>query len=163
MTLPVSGMSDDGALRVDIAFENWQMSLLAKAQNVPGVDIREFTTDGCSGGLSNGWSYLAEVVPQFARRFGQSPPWEPCCVEHDRAYWRGSTENGYEKRLLADQALRMCVIQTGEKHGKGVARHFQIAAELMYNAVRLGGKPCSLLPWRWGYGWPNCLSVARQE
>ena len=29
-------------------------------------------------------------------------------------------------------------------------------AELMYRAVRIGGIPCSGLPWRWGYGWPEC-------
>ena len=29
-------------------------------------------------------------------------------------------------------------------------------AELMYRAVRIGGIPCSALPWRWGYGWPEC-------
>ena len=29
-------------------------------------------------------------------------------------------------------------------------------AELMYSAVRIGGIPCSALPWRWGYGWPEC-------
>ena len=29
-------------------------------------------------------------------------------------------------------------------------------AELMYSAVRIGGIPCSTLPWRWGYGWPEC-------
>ena len=29
-------------------------------------------------------------------------------------------------------------------------------AGAMYRAVRLGGVPCSALPWRWGYGWPEC-------
>jgi hypothetical protein len=26
----------------------------------------------------------------------------------------------------------------------------------MYHAVRLGGRPCTGLPWRWGYGYPHC-------
>jgi hypothetical protein len=33
---------------------------------------------------------------------------------------------------------------------------YQGIADLMYRAVRLGGIPCSGLPWRWGYGWPAC-------
>ena len=35
-------------------------------------------------------------------------------------------------------------------------RHHEAVASLMYRAVRLGGIPCSGLPWRWGYGWPEC-------
>jgi hypothetical protein len=33
---------------------------------------------------------------------------------------------------------------------------FNVAGEMMYQAVRVGGKPCTFLPWRWGYGWPQC-------
>ena len=29
-------------------------------------------------------------------------------------------------------------------------------ADVMYRAVRLGGTTCTRLPWRWGFGWPDC-------
>ena len=29
-------------------------------------------------------------------------------------------------------------------------------ADLMYRAVRIGGVPCTGLPWPWDYGWPEC-------
>jgi len=32
-------------------------------------------------------------------------------------------------------------------------------AEIMYRAVRLGGAPCTTLPWRWGFGWPKCEKI----
>jgi hypothetical protein len=33
--------------------------------------------------------------------------------------------------------------------------YWSIAA-VMYRAVRLGGVPCTDLPWRWGFGLPAC-------
>ena len=33
---------------------------------------------------------------------------------------------------------------------------YEVIGDLMYRAVRIGGIPCSGLPWRWGYGWPEC-------
>ena len=33
---------------------------------------------------------------------------------------------------------------------------YETISEAMYQAVRAGGAPCSGLPWRWGYGWPQC-------
>jgi hypothetical protein len=38
-------------------------------------------------------------------------------------------------------------------------KNFRVIGDLMYFAVRAGGKPCSPFPWRWGYGWPNCEPV----
>ena len=35
-----------------------------------------------------------------------------------------------------------------------------LTGELMYRAVRLGGAPCTGLPWRWGHGWPPCSNAA---
>ena len=72
--------------------------LLAKKRDTASR-LSEFTSDGCSGGLSVGWNYL-------------------------------STEE--------------------------VARIYKVIGDLMYRAVRIGGVPCSGLPWRWGYGWPEC-------
>ncbi len=155
-------------LRVDISFENWQMSLLARVKSAYPDKLIAFHTDGCSGGLSDGWKYVAQAMPAFSEKFGESPPWEYCCVEHDRAYWRGETENGYNLRLNADLQLRACVEQFGNEQKaiyakrfslqpETVQHHINIGASLMYRAVRLGGKPCSFLPWRWGYGWPHCI------
>jgi hypothetical protein len=80
---------------------------------------------------------------------------------------RGEVEDGYTKRLKADRALRQCIVDTGAGLASGlsleynvselrVRQAFSITAESMYKAVRFGGLPCSLLPWRWGYGWDSC-------
>lgn len=154
---------------VNAQFEIWQMSILARIQTTPGFTIQPFTTDGCSGGMSEAWYFIAGKIPAFASRYGNKPPWEECCVEHDKAYWRGETEHGYEKRLAADKQLQQCVFDFGKQHAQEYAekyelqiatveQNFSIAADLMYHAVRAGGKPCSFLPWRWGYGWPQCVA-----
>lgn len=140
-----------------------------------GTIIRPFTTDGCSGGLSAGWEYFSDKFVSFSKQFGQQPPWQQCCVEHDKAYWQGETRNGYNLRLQADNQLKSCVEDTGTHlklepdrklniknsgnttdDNEDIVLSFRIAAELMYRAVRLGGKPCAPFPWRWGYGWPHC-------
>jgi len=126
-----------------------------------------FSTDGCSGNLSGNWKLLATRLPGFEDEFGNAPPWEDCCVAHDREYWRGAAGDGYNQRHDADQQLRQCVVDTGARLASSlglrysvtdetVRQTFTVIADLMYQAVRLGGQPCSLLPWRWGYGWPNC-------
>ena len=89
-----------------------------------------FTTDGCSGGLSFAWRLL----------FGSVTPWEDCCIEHDRVYWRGGTA---ASRRAADRALLACVRKKG----------YPAVGILLWAAVRVGGHPLLPLPWRWGYGW----------
>lgn len=134
-------------------------------------DIKPFTTDGCSGFQSQNWELLAKTLPGFEKQFGNKPPWESCCVTHDEVYWRGSVEEGYQKRKQADEELRKCVVNTGDQLAPqlsvkysvsedSIRQAFSITADLMYQAVRLGGQPCSLLSWRWGYGWANCAFVA---
>lgn len=134
--------------------------------------LAPFATDGCSGGLSSAWRIVADVFADFETTHQDAPPWERCCVTHDQAYHdaAGAQEaaDSFDARLLADDALRYCVI------GEGVARRDELAdaygidtvsidrayaaiAEAMFNAVRLGGGPCTGLPWRWGYGYPGCL------
>jgi hypothetical protein len=140
---------------------------LAQVQADTHNQLAPFTTDGCSGGLSDGWRFLAKTLPAFKRKFGDKPPYESCCVEHDRAYWRGETVHGFEQRQHADQALQQCVAQFGKVHRDAFAqefhlspaaieRNFRIVAALMYRAVRVGGRPCTQFSWRWGYGWPLC-------
>lgn len=134
--------------------------------------LNEFSTDGCSGGLSAGWEQIAARFPEFAENHGQEPPWQACCVDHDRAYHSGGADSAspaqsFERRKAADLELSACVVETGIARSGELAALYgltdaQIRAlylsvsELMYRAVRLGGIPCTDLPWRWGYGWPLC-------
>lgn len=139
--------------------------------SVAGAELAPFATDGCSGGLSAGWTLVAETFPDFAAAQGDVPPWEACCIIHDRAYHvSGGAENAdesYDARVQADEALRACVRETGESHLEDLAvrydatpetvrRAYGTIADAMYMAVRFGGGPCSGLPWRWGYGYPQC-------
>ena len=147
--------------------EERNMQRLRAQQQRPGVTLGSFQSDGCSGGLSDAWQLVAGTWPEFSRAFGDQPPWEHCCVAHDRDYWRGDSVDGFEKRLQADRALRQCVVDTGRQQAGVIAqriglardevlRAFDLAANLMYGAVRMGGAPCTGLAWRWGYGWPHC-------
>ena len=145
--------------------EMFRMQQLSSAQ--ADAELSPFTTDGCSGNLSKSWELLAEQIPKIKAGLGARPPWEDCCVTHDRSYWRGQAADGYDARLAADRAFRQCVVDTGTRLAPEwsvrfsmtpaqIEQGFAVIADWMYEAVRLGGQPCSLLPWRWGYGWPNC-------
>ena len=138
----------------------------------PLNQLSEFTTDGCSGGLSVGWQYLAGKIQKFNEVHGMQPPWESCCISHDRAYQSGgvrvtSAEQSFDQRKSADLILKSCVQRTGtDRSGelgsaygissKEVERLYRFISSLMYRGVRIGGIPCTGLPWRWGYGWPEC-------
>ncbi len=89
--------------------------------------LRPFSTDGCS------------LYPDRSAATGKD--WCGCCVAHDRAYWRGGSE---QDRLKADQDLRACV-----KDSTGDAEQ----AALMYRGVRIGGSAYWPTWFRWGYGW----------
>lgn len=168
--LPVPGSGQDDGLifpAVERELEDWRHALLARTQAQPGNRLQTFTTDGCSGGLSDSWRFLASRLPGFAETFGNKPPYEACCIEHDRTYWQGAAEQGFDRRLAADLALKACVTTYGKDHSREFAerfglseavieQNFAITAALMFRAVRVGGVPCSGLPWRWGYGWPEC-------
>ena len=134
-------------------------------------DLMPFETDGCSGGLSYSWTLVADTFPNFAEAHNQLPPWEDCCVIHDRAYHNiagaETAQASYDARMVADEALRSCVVNSGalrvtelaELYGateKQVQGAYETIAGAMYLAVRFGGGPCSGLPWRWGYGYPEC-------
>ncbi len=142
--------------------------------------LAPFETDGCSGGLSHVWRLVSDRFPDFAEVHGDVPPWEGCCTVHDRAYHVGGSamtaRQSYEARLGADTALRRCVLETGVRREAELAARYDVdeariaaaygmIAGAVYVAVRMGGVPCSGLPWRWGFGWPGCsvLSSARSE
>jgi len=145
---------------------------LQTIKNTPSAAISPFTTDGCSGGLSVGWEYLSAKIPDFEKTHGTVPAWQTCCETHDLAYHSGGASGdtaaaSFEARRTADLALKTCVIETGNKRSPELTREYDISetelaqiykgiANMMYAAVRIGGMPCTDLPWRWGYGWPEC-------
>ena len=144
------------------------VNLKAHAESV----LAEFTTDGCSGGLSVGWEYLAGKIQQFQAKHGTRPAWESCCTGHDQKYHNGGSRQAtanesFDARKEADLALKACVLKTGEERTPELVTDYNLSvreveilyiavAELMYRSVRIGGMPCTGLPWRWGYGWPQC-------
>lgn len=137
-----------------------------------GSALAEFTTDGCSGGLSIGWEYLAGKIKDFQTTHGTEPPWESCCISHDHKYHTGgpretTADESFKARKEADLALKSCVLETGLKRAPKLSSEYDVSsrevqiiytgiADLMYRSVRIGGMPCTGLPWRWGYGWPAC-------
>jgi hypothetical protein len=144
---------------------------LAKIKRASGATLAPFVSDGCSGGLSAAWKLVASKVPAVAKMHGERPPWEKCCLVHDRAYHTGGGDSdakaSFAARRLADEELRQCVRQFGEErvetltveYGLGrdeVVLLYRAIADAMFLAVRVGGLPCSGLPWRWGFGWPAC-------
>ncbi len=170
LTAPGARGSDD-LINAMIALEQALMDRLEREQQRPGVKIAAFSSDGCSGGMSAAWQYLAGLYPPLAEQIGDQPPWQHCCVEHDREYWQGSGRNGYQMRLQSDRNLRHCVVRTGQRQQLRLAQRlgitpaevtdaFTVSADMMYRAVRIGGGPCTGLPWRWGHGWPECNPIS---
>ena len=144
--------------------------LIKKIEN--GGELAPFSTDGCSGGITSGWAVAAELIPGFEDRYREKPPWENCCLDHDQVYHfagnAATADESYYGRLAADEALLACVLAQGEQDAQAIGDSFNVSREIvedtyavigqaMFNAVRLGGGPCSGLPWRWGYGYPSCL------
>ena len=144
---------------------------LIRSLAATGRTLAPFETDGCSGGLSAAWETVAAAFPDFADAHSDRPPWEPCCVTHDRAYHDAggamTAGDSVSARLAADAALHQCVIDTGVRRTPEVAALYDLSEETvragyaavaaaMFRAVRLGGAPCSGLSWRWGYGLPPC-------
>jgi hypothetical protein len=145
---------------------------LIRARKKEGATLAPFASDGCSGGLSAGWAMVSSTFPAIAKSHGDRPPWESCCIAHDRRYHTGGAPDAdakasFESRRLADEELRQCVIAVGETQREtlsteynltqdDVSRLYQTTAGAMYWAVRLGGAPCTGLSWRWGFGWPAC-------
>ena len=166
---------DTGLLRTSSANTLRALELQAHEKLVQlirdGNKLTSFTTDGCSGGLSSTWRVTSDLFPEFAKAHRTSPPWENCCVTHDRAYHAagGATEaeQSYALRLAADETLKECISRTSPDRSADLqARYgltdqqvraaYRIIANAMYEAVRVGGFPCSGLEWRWGYGYPQC-------
>jgi hypothetical protein len=145
--------------------------LVAKMQANP-APLRPFQSDGCSGGQSDGWTFLASSFPAFAKVHGGRPPWEHCCRAHDQRYHAGPPRNADARtslslRRAADEEARQCIIRTAATREQAlaaaygisrneVARIYRAIADATHDAVKLGGAPCTGLSWRWGFGLPNC-------
>ena len=144
-----------GDHRIERQAELWAHERLIRAAE--GVEQSPFVSDGCSGGMSALWRELSVRFPAAAEGWGERPPWEGCCIAHDRAYHNAggarTAEESFYSRLGADRALRACVSEYELQRG---TRDAAALAEAMYVAVRAGGGPCTGLPWRWGYGYPAC-------
>lgn len=140
------------------------------------AELTPFATDGCSGGLSSSWQLVADKFPDFAAIHQDRPPWESCCITHDRAYHNAGgarqADGSYDARLHADEELRLCVISSADIRKDELATLYDVTpqavqsayetiAAAMYLAVRFGGGPCSGLPWRWGFGYPSCTPFDR--
>ena len=159
---------DDIEYQLEIDKHQQLLSSIANSD----IAINEFTTDGCSGGLTIGWQKLGQQFPVLALQHGDIPPWQTCCIIHDQKYHGGSVlfssvDDSFNARKQADLELKQCVLNTGLERmsylrktydltENKVSAGYQLISELMYLAVRLGGVPCSNHPWRWGYGWPLC-------
>ena len=166
------GKLDSGIDTLERQLEMGRHEQLAAVKIHSQSVLAEFTTDGCSGGLSVGWQFLAGKVKSFQSVHGTQPPWESCCVEHDREYHTGggrqiTADESFNTRRKADQRLKLCVQETGLIRATELSSEYNVSireigilytaiADLMYRAVRIGGIPCTSLPWRWGYGWPEC-------
>ncbi len=142
------------------------------------AELTPFDSDGCSGGLSASWRWVADTFPQIEELYEAQPPWEGCCVAHDRAYHNAGgalrAKDSYDARLSADETLRTCVKAHGREHAAEYARRYDmtpdqirtvhsLTADAMFGAVRFGGGPCSGLPWRWGFGYPGCSVLGERE
>lgn len=100
----------------------------------PVTPPKEFTSDGCSGGMS--WLY-AKLTG------GKELPWHGCCRDHDLPYWLGGT---WRERAKADRGLRGCVQNKG-------GPWYYLLGWIMWAGVRVGGMAAWPTKYRWGYGW----------
>lgn len=101
--------------------------LLCVSNVIYAGDLKVFQSDGCSS-FPDG-TYKEQTL------------WLSCCIDHDRAYWKGGT---YDEREEADKALSSCIKNVGEPD----------IANLMLAGVRVGGTPFLPTSFRWAYGWP---------
>lgn len=156
-------------LTVSPSAERHQMQALAETKMKHDLSI--FVSDGCSGNVSQTWSVvtreLSRVFPDFSEKYkdAKSIPFEFACVEHDISYHQGN--GGYVGRLIADNKLRQDIIDYGidnsdeikKRTGIGTEEEiifmYEMVAEAVYRGVRLGGAPCTGMPYAWGYGYNN--------
>jgi hypothetical protein len=132
----------------------------------------KFYTDYCSAGVSEGWQAAARFNPFLARNARGGPPFEHCCVAHDRKYhaagWSyASPQASLRARAQADAEFRSCVVRSGIAttrameartgvSGGATALSYGLLADIMHGAVSAAGGPCTGMSWRWGNGTAQC-------
>lgn len=147
--------------------EKKRMAQLEAAK--PHYELKAFESDGCSFNISQGWSTsvkgLSKISPAIAERYANAEniPFEEACIQHDKIYHKG--EGGYGRRLQADNALRAEIISYGINNTEEIKRRtnlstneeaiflYETIAEAVYYAVRVGGAPCTGMPYAWGFGY----------
>ena len=121
---------DDLELRIEIG----QHERLIKRRTKDGTTLAAFATDGCSGNLSTGWELVSKTLPAVAKHHGERPPWEGCCVAHDRLYHEGGAANldakgSFAARRAADEQLRQCVVRTGEDRLDALSADYKLSRD----------------------------------
>lgn len=145
---------------------------LVRAYRASGGKLAKFESDGCSVGISPGWRAASAINPFLARNRTGGPPFEHCCVAHDKVYHSAARNYpnplaSLRARTLADDALRRCVRRAGldvkreieKKTGvsaNATALSYGFFGEIMQGAVTIGGGPCTGASWRWGNGSVQC-------
>lgn len=81
-------------------------------------------SDGCTGALL----------------LDKTPGAHLCCLQHDKAYYYGGSE---QDRQIADATLRADLVKAGVPEWR---------AEVVYQIVRVTGAPWLHLPWSWAFG-----------
>ena len=94
--------------RLELAVEIDRHERLIKVRKSTEATLAPFASDGCSGGLSAAWAFVSSTLPAIARHHGNHPPWERCCVAHDRLYHQGGppdadAKTSFEARRAADE------------------------------------------------------------
>ncbi len=72
----------------------------------PDSRLSAFHTDGCSGDLSEGWESFGAMLGEFRETHGTNPPWQSCCVEHDKLYHTSRTPDSTAELLCKNRARR---------------------------------------------------------
>jgi hypothetical protein len=161
--------------RITVTSEtNWDLAQHTRLLHAYAATRRrtKFYTDFCSAGLSPGWQMAASFNPFLARNARGGPPFEHCCVAHDRRYhsagWSYPTAKASVRaRAQADAELRRCVIRSGIAVTQAVEAKTGVSggatvlsygwlAEIMQGAVSAAGGPCTGFSWRWGNGTAQC-------
>lgn len=160
---------------IDLAAEIWAHERLIAARGAGAATPKPFSSDGCSGGMSVIWREMSSSLPLLQQQIGQAPPWEQCCIVHDRAYHNAmeadAAQASFDARLNADWVLRQCIVATGVRLAAedapiapefskiAIEQTYMLIGDMVFSAVRVAGAPCSGLPWRWGYGYETCSPI----
>ena len=144
---------------------------LAATRKAAGVTLAPFVSDGCSGGQSAGWAlassrfdFLLSVMAATRHRESCARSMTKSATRADRqmptqrpALKRGVSQtsncaHAYAGLARSERKILMTEYGLGRDE---VTLLYRGIADAMYRAVRLGGAPCTRLPWRWGFGWPT--------